>query len=271
MPIKKLGSAFALLLFFAGLAGAVPAGFNIQGRLTDMNGINRDGTYQMTFSIFDAATGGIALWEQNFSLSVQNGNFQVILQGPDKNNKPLEDTVKNLEAAYVEIMVSGEAPMVPRQPLLRSPFASSDKIPAGTILNYASITPPEGWLLCNGQSIFKDDYPELFAVIGCTFGCPIAEPNKFNLPDLRGEFVRGFDAGRGVDNYRVFGSTQADIFKSHTHPDNTFQEIANTWRGGGGVSPGNGTGRSALIANTGIIGGVETRPRNVALTYIIKR
>jgi len=110
MPVKKVGSVFALFLFFTGLAGAVPAGFNIQGRLTDMNGVNRDGTYQMTFSVFPVETEGTALWEQDFSLSVKNGNFQVILQGLDKNNKLLEDKVKNLERAYVEITVSGEAP-----------------------------------------------------------------------------------------------------------------------------------------------------------------
>ncbi|MBU2574116.1 MAG: tail fiber domain-containing protein, partial [Elusimicrobia bacterium] len=106
-------------IFFAGTnLWAVPAGFNIQGRLTDANGVNKNGTFQIKFSVFKVETYGPALWEQTQTVPVQNGNFQVILQGD-----VLENAVKDLDAAYVEIKVGAEPPLVPRQPLLRSPFS----------------------------------------------------------------------------------------------------------------------------------------------------
>jgi phage-related tail fiber protein len=90
----------------------------------------------------------------------------------------------------------------------------------------------------------------------------------FPIPDLRGEFVRGWDDGRGVDTNRVFGSSQADEIKAHTHSllQNGNDNILPT----GGTTnyrPGADTAASGL---TGSTGGSETRPRNVALSYFIK-
>lgn len=61
-------------------------------------------------------------------VSVKNGNFQILLQGADDNDAQIETAVEDLDYAYVEIKVGAEPPMVPRQPLLRSPFVSPNKI-----------------------------------------------------------------------------------------------------------------------------------------------
>lgn len=94
-------------------------------------------------------------------------------------------------------------------------------IPTGAIVPYAANSAPSGWLLCDGSLYGRtalDPSPQvnLFSAIGTTYGAGDGLTN-FAVPDLRGMFVRGFDNGRGIDPLRVFGTTQADDFKSHDH------------------------------------------------------
>jgi hypothetical protein len=124
---------------------------------------------------------------------------------------------------------------------------SSD--PVGTIVGWASSTAPTGWLECNGQS--TSGYTALAALIGS------------NVPDLRGEFVRGWDNSAGVDAGRALLSTQADEFESHNH-------TINSYTGGGGPLGGHDGSAYNGSITTSSQGGTETRPRNVALMYIIK-
>jgi phage-related tail fiber protein len=77
----------------------------------------------------------------------------------------------------------------------------------GSVTAFAMPTPPEGWLVCDGSAVSRTDYADLYAAIGTVWG-EGDEITTFNLPDLRGEFIRGFDAGRGVDADRVFSSWQ---------------------------------------------------------------
>lgn len=62
--------------------------------------------------------------------------------------------------------------------------------PLGIINAFGGTTAPEGWLLCQGQAISRTEYADLFAVIGTNFGSGDGS-TTFNLPDLRGEFLRG--------------------------------------------------------------------------------
>ena len=136
-------------------------------------------------------------------------------------------------------------------------------VPAGIIMLWASTTVPAGWLECNGQS--TTGYAALAAVVGA------------NVPDLRGEFVRGWDNGRGIDPARSIKSAQSDAFQGHFH--DFYSDNEQTSGGGGGRSvrakntlQPNGTVGSA--STDGINGSPrtssETRPRNIALMYIIK-
>gem|GEM_PF-883025 len=153
--------------------------------------------------------------------------------------------------------------------------AASDT-PIGGVIPYRGSLVPDGWLECNGQS--TAGYPELAAVVGA------------NVPDLRGEFIRGLDSGRGVDAERKLGSSQEDAMESHSHSTTITVSLSGsvaipTWSGSGlgsstvglgsiksfgqqtlGISgSGSGTGTSTTAGS-----GSENRPRNVALMYIIK-
>ncbi|MCK9345120.1 MAG: phage tail protein, partial [Candidatus Pacebacteria bacterium] len=136
-----------------------------------------------------------------------------------------------------------------------------DPAPIGSIVSYAGTVAPAGYLICDGSSLLRTAYPALFSAIGTTYGA--ADATHFNLPDLRGEFIRGFSNGRaGVDVGRVFGSWQADELKSHTH---TAYVMA---PGGSYAAYSNIAGPQTVT--TSATGGSETRPRNVAMNYIIK-
>jgi len=138
--------------------------------------------------------------------------------------------------------------------------------PPGMIETFAGSTVPHGWLAASGQAVSRTTYAALFAAIGTTFGAGNGT-TTFNLPDMRGEFPRGWDNGRGVDVGRVFGSFQADELKSHSH--NVPSDIGNN------VEPStrlNSTTNNSPTQNiaTASTGGTETRPRNIALLYCIK-
>ncbi|MEI2387473.1 phage tail protein [Breoghania sp. JC706] len=157
-------------------------------------------------------------------------------------------------------------------------------VPVGSIMAFAADTPPSGWLECNGAAIGRTTYAALFASIGTTFGDGDGS-TTFNLPDLRGEFVRGWDHGRGVDADRVFGSWQAGQIEGHTHAVLSEDGYSTDTRGFGN-SNNSGLGQpSRTSAVSGLTyydtawdgqpyientGGTETRPRNVALLYCIK-
>jgi len=135
-------------------------------------------------------------------------------------------------------------------------------VPPGTVQFYAANTAPAGWVKANGAALSRTTYADLFAAIGTTYGVGDGS-TTFALPDLRGEFVRGWDDDRAVDTGRVLGSAQADELKSHTH------NITST----AAVFPTNGN-QAYLYGSTatpsGATGGNETRPRNIALLAIIK-
>lgn len=128
-------------------------------------------------------------------------------------------------------------------------------------------TVPAGWLACDGSAVSRAAYPALFAAIGTTYGAGDGA-TTFNVPDMRGEFPRGDDAGRGVDSGRVFGSAQADEVKAHVH---NVRWVTSNATNGASYNTGFGGG---AYNNTGDLmeatGGSETRPRNVAGLFIIK-
>lgn len=86
----------------------------------------------------------------------------------------------------------------------------------GAILSYAGSSIPSGYLLANGSAVSRTTYANLFSAIGTTYGVGNGS-TTFNIPDLRGEFLRGLDSGRGVDSGRSLGTFQASQMSRHTH------------------------------------------------------
>lgn len=162
----------------------------------------------------------------------------------------------------------------------------------GSVSAFAMPTPPEGWLVCDGSAVSRSEYAGLFATIGILWGHG-DEVSTFNLPDLRGEFVRGFDDGRGVDDGRVFGSAQAGSVGKHKHqthiqwasgePSAIYWDNPNSEFGLGdvhaglidhGVANDDGTSVSTqyVLTDDPYVGtdSGNGRPRNIAMTYAIK-
>ena len=84
---------------------------------------------------------------------------------------------------------------------------TDQKAPPGMVSAFAMSSVPSGWMKANGAAVSRTAYANLFAAIGTTFGAGDGF-NTFNLPDLRGEFIRGWDDARGIDGGRAFGSWQ---------------------------------------------------------------
>lgn len=145
--------------------------------------------------------------------------------------------------------------------------------PASTVIYVAQNTAPTGYLKANGAAISRTTYADLFAAIGTTFGTGDGS-TTFNVPDLRGEFIRAWDDARGVDSGRSFGSAQADEIESHRHrvwglaggPIAVVGSQTRSFMGGQSGNWTDGYGGNH-IENTG---GTETRPRNIALLACIK-
>ena len=135
----------------------------------------------------------------------------------------------------------------------------------GGLWTYAA-TAPTGWIFFQGQAISRATNPLLFAVLGTTFGAGDGS-TTFNVPDERGEFFRGWDNGRGVDQAgRTLGSTQSDMLRAHAHGQvPLYVPVGDTDRG-------SNIGAFSLdqVGSTASAGEAETRPRNIAGRYMYR-
>ena len=180
-------------------------------------------------------------------------------------------------------------------------FTTVQGVPSGSVFCMAVATVPSGYLECNGDAVSRSTYSVLFAIIGTAYGTGNGS-STFNLPDLRGEFVRGFDNGRGVDSGRSIASSQSSQFGQHNHNVSASSSSSvtdpghqhsmsvgffNSVNSGGALSfKDAGTSNRINTATTGISvststsisqsnrGGTsnssETRPRSIAMMYVIK-
>lgn len=138
----------------------------------------------------------------------------------------------------------------------------------------------QGWMLCDGRYLSVASYPELHAVIGFLYGEKDSGA-QFRIPDYRGVFLRGLDAGAGMDpdaktrwdptgnnTANVVGSLQCDALQDHTHQYDITSPAAVSQSG-----PAAGTNvtkkQTEGLASPARFSS-ETRPRNIAVNYIIK-
>jgi len=207
--------------------------------------------------------------------------------------------MKNLALAGVLSMLS----VLGAVSLLAPARAADDSLPVGTIVAWggAPNSAPAGWMSCNGRALNKSVYKELFTAIGTSWG---SAGDKFNLPDLRGRFLRGEDAGTGRDpdvrrrlpsnpggNATGVGSVQGDSLQNHTHDQaahnhsyaypNLASEIADTGSGlfvrniSSSTAPTTSVKPNLLGAmhygtKSSLSTGEESRPENAAVNFIIK-
>lgn len=161
----------------------------------------------------------------------------------------------------------------------------------GVVLPFAMKEPPAGFLVCNGALVSRIIYADLFAVIGTLYGAGDGS-TTFRLPDARGEFLRGWDNGRGIDSGRSFGSTQSDAIRNikgtllARRPDSatadaqyidegddvliTRTNVSSTL-GSLAFKTGNFPGASSIVfdASKVVPTAAENRPHNLAIQYCI--
>ena len=201
-------------------------------------------------------------------------NFATTMLNALAGKQPLDNTLTNLSGKDVAGLLAYLG------------LGEGSALPVGVPVPWPSATPPTGWLKCNGAAFSAEEYPELAK----------AYPTN-KLPDLRGEFIRGWDDGRGIDTGRALLNWQPHTILDHAH----YMEL---WTGDGlaagsareGVNPGilatYGDGgivktdepglrvpsslraiSSRSVKRFGEISGkvgTETRPRNIAFNYIVR-
>jgi microcystin-dependent protein len=153
----------------------------------------------------------------------------------------------------------------------------SGGIPAGAVMPFAMNSAPSGWLAADGSPVNRTDYATLFAAIGTTHGAGNGT-TTFNLPDLRGIFVRGSGSQTisGTTYNKTFAAKEGDAFQGHAHQINASASDSPT--GNGGIIDGPVGSNSNAFVKDAISDGTngtprtasETRPANIALLYCIK-
>lgn len=165
--------------------------------------------------------------------------------------------------------------------------------PPGAVCPYAGTVAsvPAGWLLCDGASYLRSDYPDLFAAIGTTYGA--ADGTHFNVPDLRGRAIAGHAASGGHADVSTIGNNDgvavANRRPKHRHTAHTHTvSVGGTWTvpfdstlgpggGVGRVALGNGASAGAItITNASVDGGSGNAsdsldaPAYLVMPYIIR-
>ncbi|EBW1445754.1 phage tail protein [Salmonella enterica subsp. enterica serovar Agona] len=187
-------------------------------------------------------------------------NFATTMLNALAGKQPLDNTLTNLSGKDVAGLLTYLG------------LGEGSALPVGVPVPWPSPTPPTGWLKCNGAAFSAEEYPELAK----------AYPTN-KLPDLRGEFIRGWDDGRGVDAGRQLLSSQGDAIRNiEGFADGgigmSFDAIRGAFYDAGTRSarmPNNTTdiGKTddlGFDASRVVPTANENRPRNIAFNYIVR-
>ena len=291
----NLGLALKASPTFTGNVG-VPAG-TVSSLPIRRSDDTNTGIYFSAADTLDIATGGTrrAHFDSN-GITIRdrkalrfrdtsNSNF-VALRAPDNAASDITLTLPSSDGNADDVLQSDGSGNL-------SFVALPQAVPTGSVHMMATTTVPSGYLKCNGAAVSRTTYADLFAIVGTAHGAGDGS-STFNVPDLRGEFVRGWDDSRGVDSGRNFGSAQSDQNQQHNHSASATSSVTDPGHfhdvpysnsdSGDGVIEESGTGFSGVeptnSATTGISvstsvsignsGGNEARPRNIAMMFVIK-
>ncbi len=269
---------------------AVPEYVNYQGQLKAADGNPlATGNYTIEFNIYDQANQGNKIWGpfrfdgvvgvgHGMPVPVVNGCFNVIIGPSDTDGDSITGAFTGPNR-FIEVSVNGGAPILPRQQFLSTAYAMQSQkaqvaelaaslvteltdvlCPAGSIVAFGGTTIPTGWLLCDGSAVASSAKARLFTAIGTAWGdgtyhqgtveTPANPDTDFNLPDLRGMFLRGLngtradtyadpDAGSrvasspGGNTGNLVGSRQTDKIHAHSHQWGYFTSSdLYTWNSG---------------------------------------
>ncbi|MFL9404156.1 phage tail protein [Escherichia coli] len=192
-------------------------------------------------------------------------NFATTMLNALAGKQPLDNTLTNLSGKDVAGLLTYLG------------LGEGSALPVGVPVPWPSATPPTGWLKCNGAAFSAEDYPNLAK----------AYPT-LKLPDLRGEFIRGWDGGKGVDSGRTLLSAQGDAIRNITgvvgyssigDSQGLLGYVSGAFSASESKAPAlSGASASgyqrSLYANFNASAVVptanENRPRNIAFNYIVR-
>jgi len=262
-------------------SGANLAG-NLDGASVNLRNISPNSTYALTLSppVLSAAYQ-LTLPYLPSAQSIMSMSTAGVMSQAYPDNSTLQLSSGTLSVKANGITAAQLAPSV-----------IATTVPSGVISAYAGTAAPTGYLMCDGTSYLQSAYPTLYAAIGNAYGS--ADSTHFNVPDFRGQFLRGVDAGAGRDPDTLtrtamntggntgdnVGSVQSYENSSHNHAVATFGVTGAGSSYGGTVADAYSTSQALGHAGfgnaqvgtytTGSQGGSETRPINAYVNYIIK-
>jgi len=282
-------------------------GFNYQAVIRGADGfVLPKQSVELRFSLMPGQTATQASWIETHKVTTDSYGMIGVIVG--KGNKVNDVGVKaqfadvDFSTAHyllkVEIKESSEYRVLSEAALPSVPYAELSTqtkdigIPPGTVMAFAGDASkvPAGWLLCDGKAVSRSDYAALYNVIGTAWGFG-DNSTTFNLPDMRGMFLRGVsgDSGKDADtskrvplkaggnNGNDVGSYQGDAIRNitgeiiSTAPVGAFYRLSNDLVGfAAGYNFNFGWGRMAFDASHVVPVGSDNRPQNVYVNYIIK-
>ena len=278
-PSPVAGTSFFKLTIIDAATGSLTEIVHVTARAGDVFTIQRgqEGTVPRAWSANDIAANMMTAGTLSYIL----GNFQPLdptltalaaLVGV-ANKLPYfngDDTAALTDLTSVGRDIIGKSTIADILTYLG--LGEGSALPVGVPVPWPSATPPTGWLKCNGAAFSAEEYPELAKVY---------PTNK--LPDLRGEFIRGWDDGRGVDAGRQLLSSQGDAIRNiEGFADGGIGMSFDAIRG---AFYDAGTRSATMPNNTTAIGKTddlgfdasrvvptanENRPRNIAFNYIVR-
>ncbi|MBB8929628.1 phage tail protein [Escherichia coli] len=185
-------------------------------------------------------------------------NFATTMLNALAGKQPLDNTLTNLSGKDVAGLLTYLG------------LGEGSALPVGVPVPWPSATPPTGWLKCNGAAFSVEEYPELAK----------AYPTN-KLPDLRGEFIRGWDDGRGIDTNRSLLSSQGDAIRNiigalvdvrfNTYPSDSGVFTTSVIGDASSDSIKGGYAKRVTFDASRVVPTAnENRPRNIAFNYIVR-
>ena len=279
-------------------------GFNYQAVVRNLNGVLlADTTINLRVSLYPGQYAQTPTWVETHEVHTDfSGCFGITVGKGERDNSSITQNYSdvNFSAIYywlkIEILEGGIYREISYSQLPSSPYAEAafnSMIPAGVIVPYGGDSIPDGWMLCDGSPVSRTDYLKLYEAIGVCWGIGDGS-TTFNLPDMRGMFLRGVSGESGNDEDadgrlvlndnggntgNNVGSYQGDAIRNITGSFNGVEGHGQVPSGAFYLLESRGIGSADSDWDNFFVGfdasrevpvGSDNRPKNVFVNYIIK-